>query len=54
MDPRVKPGGDGGGLLPLMHNPARILIVDDNETNRDILKTRLTVHGYDLLEAGDG
>ncbi len=37
-----------------MHNPARILIVDDNETNRDILRTRLTVHGYDLLEAGDG
>ena len=37
-----------------MHNPARILIVDDNETNRDILKTRLTVHGYDLLQAGDG
>jgi adenylate cyclase len=37
-----------------MHNPARILIVDDNETNRDILKTRLEMHGYDLLEAGDG
>jgi adenylate cyclase len=37
-----------------MHNPARILIVDDNETNRDILKTRLTVHGYDLLQAADG
>jgi class 3 adenylate cyclase/CheY-like chemotaxis protein len=37
-----------------MHTPARILIVDDNETNRDILATRLEVHGYDLLQAADG
>lgn len=37
-----------------MHNPPRILIVDDNETNRDILRTRLDPHGYELLEAADG
>jgi adenylate cyclase len=37
-----------------MHNPARILIVDDNEANRDILNARLTPHGYDLLQAADG
>ena len=37
-----------------MHNPARILIVDDNASNRDILKARLQVHGYELLEAADG
>jgi class 3 adenylate cyclase len=37
-----------------MHNPPRILIVDDIEANRDILKTRLSVHGYDLREATDG
>jgi class 3 adenylate cyclase len=37
-----------------MHNPPRILIVDDIEANRDILKTRLSVHGYDLREAADG
>jgi class 3 adenylate cyclase len=37
-----------------MHDPARILIVDDNPTNRDILATRLAVHGYDLIQAADG
>jgi class 3 adenylate cyclase len=37
-----------------MHNPARILIVDDNETNRDILVTRLSNHGYEMLQAADG
>src|SRR5690349_10904650 len=37
-----------------MHNPPRILIVDDNETNRDILLTRLGTHGYDLVQAADG
>ena len=37
-----------------MHNPPRILIVDDNETNRDILLTRLGPHGYDLVQAADG
>ena len=37
-----------------MHSPPRILIVDDNETNRDILVTRLGIHGYELLQAADG
>ena len=37
-----------------MHKPPRILVVDDNETNRDILVTRLNVHGYELLQAADG
>ena len=37
-----------------MHNPARILIVDDNEINRDILVTRLATQGYELLQAADG
>ena len=37
-----------------MHKPPRILIVDDNETNRDILRTRLGRLGYELMEAVDG
>jgi adenylate cyclase len=37
-----------------MHDPARILIVDDNPANRDILATRLAMHGYDLSQAVDG
>jgi adenylate cyclase len=37
-----------------MHDPARILIVDDNPTNRDILATRLAAHGYELSQAADG
>jgi DNA-binding response OmpR family regulator len=37
-----------------MTKPQRILIVDDNPTNRDILQVLLTGHGYDVLHAGDG
>jgi CheY-like chemotaxis protein len=36
-----------------MHNPPRILIVDDIETNRDILDARLRSHGYELIQAAD-
>src|SRR5262249_18964117 len=37
-----------------MHTPPRILIVDDNEMNRDILVTRLSTQNYELLQAADG
>jgi adenylate cyclase len=37
-----------------MHDPPRILIVDDNEANRDILLTRLATQAYDLYKAADG
>src|SRR5580704_17503668 len=38
----------------IVHDPPRILIVDDNATNRDILATRLATQGYALCEAADG
>jgi adenylate cyclase len=37
-----------------MNDPPRILIVDDNETNRDILRARLVPQGYEIVEAEDG
>ena len=37
-----------------MNDPPLILVVDDNDVNRDILVTRLTAHGYRLIEAADG
>jgi adenylate cyclase len=37
-----------------MHNPPRILVVDDNEPNRDIIVTRLEAHGYETVQAADG
>jgi|SRR5579862_1118861 len=37
-----------------MNKPPRILIVDDNEINRDILVTLLKPEGYELFQAADG
>jgi adenylate cyclase len=37
-----------------MNDPPHILIVDDNETNRDILAARLKAHGYRSSQAADG
>ncbi|MBI4591263.1 MAG: response regulator, partial [Candidatus Rokubacteria bacterium] len=37
-----------------MRRPPRILVVDDNPTNVDILQARLAVHGYEILTATDG
>jgi class 3 adenylate cyclase/CheY-like chemotaxis protein len=37
-----------------VRTPPRILIVDDQSINVDILQTRLAAHGYDILTATDG
>lgn len=37
-----------------MRTPPRILIADDNPMNLDILRARLTSHGYEILLARDG
>lgn len=37
-----------------MNRSPIVMVVDDNEANRDILKTRLTAAGYATIEAGDG
>ncbi len=37
-----------------MRSPARILVVDDNAMNVDILRTRLAASGYDIVTASDG
>jgi class 3 adenylate cyclase/CheY-like chemotaxis protein len=37
-----------------MRTPPRILIVDDEPMNLDILQTRLAVHAYEILTATDG
>jgi DNA-binding response OmpR family regulator len=38
----------------LVRTPPRILIVDDNPMNVDILQTRLASHGYETITANDG
>ena len=45
---------NASGFISPMNTPARILIVDDSETNRDVIVTRLRAHGYETAEAEDG
>lgn len=37
-----------------MHIPPRILVVDDNANNVEILRMRLEAHGYEVVTATDG
>src|SRR5215212_1478231 len=48
-------GGNGGTPgAPAGERPAKILIVDDHEDNVEVLRARLEVRGYDIVEAHDG
>ncbi|MFF5387989.1 SpoIIE family protein phosphatase [Streptomyces sp. NPDC013012] len=42
------------GQTPSDHSPARVLIVDDNPTNRYVLRTTLSRAGHTVVEAEDG
>src|ERR1700750_1748593 len=37
-----------------MTTTSRVLIVDDSDTNREIIARRLSPHGYEILHARDG
>jgi adenylate cyclase len=37
-----------------LRTPPRILIADDNATNLEVLRVRLTAHGYEIITAVDG
>jgi adenylate cyclase len=37
-----------------LRTPPRILVVDDNPTNLEVLRVRLNAHGYDVVTAVDG
>ena len=37
-----------------MRTPPRILVVDDDPTNLEVLRVRLSAHGYEVVTAVDG
>src|SRR6516162_4477002 len=45
--------GDAEGAVAL-RTPPRILVVDDNLTNLEVLRVRLNAHGYEVITAVDG
>lgn len=59
-DPSILFRDPASGSHPEDRSPAlhalsgRLLVVDDNESNRDVLSRRLAHEGYDVLTAGSG
>ena len=54
-----RPPGPHSHRATLMSNPAHskgatILVAEDDEDNRDILRTLLGLRGFDVIEAADG
>ena len=48
------PLGEGATFRPLRNQVTRILLVEDDEPNRDMLFRRLTRSGHDVVVAADG
>ena len=48
------PPDHGEGSRPCRREPSRILVVDDNASNRDLLSRRLQRQGHTVLQAEDG
>src|SRR3954469_6353195 len=54
-DPRQSPRiSDLAPRGPRLRNPPRILVVDDNPTNLEVLRVRLNSQGYEVVTAVDG
>ena len=45
---------DGLSTTPSGERPARILVVDDIDDNRELLRRRLSRRGFEVVEASDG
>jgi DNA-binding response OmpR family regulator len=51
---RIDAAHRNSGAVAQLNQPPRILVVDDNATNREILDTRLEASGFRVLHAADG
>ena len=52
---RVRTGSDAtGGRLPQDRHMSKILLIEDNELNRDMLSRRLQKRGFEVVAAVDG
>lgn len=53
MDPRERDGSEGSSKMPRMSRRTRILVVDDEEAMREVLRDRLQAWGFAVRVTGD-